>query len=73
MASNKDKIRLSFDISPELNNELEEIAEEVGGSKTEVFRKAIALIKVALDGKHRGLKLGLAGPDQRLATEIVGL
>lgn len=69
----KEKVRLSLDISPELNSLLEEIASKTGGTKSDVLRKAIALMEVAVDGKRRGLKLGLAEKDQPLATEIVGL
>ena len=69
----KEKVRLSLDISPELNTLLEEIASKTGGTKSDVLRKAIALMEVAVDGKRRGLKLGLADKDQPLATEIVGL
>ncbi|MCA1634427.1 MAG: DNA-binding protein [Acidobacteria bacterium] len=69
----KEKVRLSLDISPELNTLLEEIASKTGGTKSDVLRKAIALMEVAVDGKRRGLKLGLAEKDQPLTTEIVGL
>ncbi len=69
----KEKVRLSLDISPELNSLLEDIASKTGGTKSDVLRKAIALMEVAVDGKRRGLKLGLADKDQPLATEIVGL
>lgn len=69
----RERVRLSLDISPELNSLLEEIASKTGGTKSDVLRKAIALMEVAVDGKRRGLKLGLAEKDQPLATEIVGL
>lgn len=69
----KEKIRLSLDISPELNTLLEQLAVKTGGTKSDVLRKAIALMEVAVDAKRRGLKLGLAEKDQPLATEIIGL
>lgn len=69
----KEKVRLSLDISPELNRLLEELAATTGGTKSDVLRKAIALMEVAVDAKRRGLKLGLADKDQTLATEIIGL
>ncbi len=71
--ADRDKIRLSFDITPELNEQLEDIASAVGGTKTEVFRKAIALMRVAVDAKQSGRKFGIADKDQTLATEIVGI
>ena len=69
----KEKVRLSLDISPELNALLEQLASETGGTKSDVLRKAIALMEVAVDAKRRGLKLGLAEKDQTLTTEIIGL
>jgi predicted transcriptional regulator len=69
----KEKVRLSLDISPELNALLESLAVTTGGTKSEVLRKAIALMEVAVDAKRRGLKLGLADKDQPLTTEIIGL
>ncbi len=69
----KEKVRLSLDISPELNELLEQLATTTGGTKSDVLRKAIALMEVAVDAKRRGLKLGLAEKDQPLTTEIIGL
>jgi predicted transcriptional regulator len=69
----KEKVRLSLDISPELNTLLEQLAATTGGTKSDVLRKAIALMEVAVDAKRRGLKLGLADKDQQLTTEIIGL
>jgi predicted transcriptional regulator len=69
----KEKVRLSLDISPELNALLESLAITTGGTKSDVLRKAIALMEVAVDAKRRGLKLGLAEKDQPLVTEIIGL
>lgn len=71
--SEKEKVRLSLDISPELNALLEQLASTIGGTKSDVLRKAIALMEVAVDAKRRGLKLGLAEKDQPLTTEIIGL
>jgi predicted transcriptional regulator len=69
----KEKVRLSLDISPELNTLLEELAAATSGTKSDVLRKAIGLMEVAVDGKRRGLKLGLADKGQLLTTEIVGI
>jgi len=67
------KVRLSLDISAELNDLLERLAADTGGTKSDVLRKAIALMEVAVEAKRRGQKFGVAGRDQQLATEIVGI
>ena len=68
-----DKVRLSLQISDELNRVLERIAEETRSSKADVFRQALALMKVAHEGKKRGRHLGFAQDPAKLDTEIVGL
>jgi hypothetical protein len=67
------KVRLSLDISPELNTLLENLAGSIGGTKSDVLRKAIALMEVAVDAKRQGKKFGIAEKDQQLATEIIGI
>jgi predicted transcriptional regulator len=73
MASSSKAIRLSLEVSPQMNDKLEELADKMGGTKSDVLRKAVALIEVAVRAKEEGKKFGVAGPDQTLATEIVGL
>jgi predicted transcriptional regulator len=69
----REKVRLSLDISPELNALLEQLAIAIGGTKSEVLRKAIALMEVMVEAKKQGKKLGIAEKDQPLATEIIGI
>lgn len=69
----KEKVRLSLDISPELNELLETLATTTGGTKSDVLRKAIALMEVAVEAKRQGKKFGIAEKDQPLATEIIGV
>jgi predicted transcriptional regulator len=71
--SERGKVRLSLDISSELNSLLEELAASIGGTKSEVLRKAIALMQVAVEAKKQGKKFGIAEKDQPLATEIIGI
>jgi predicted transcriptional regulator len=67
------KIRLSFDVSEEANELIERLAKDIGGTKSDVLRKAVSLMEIAIDGKKRGLKLGLADKEELLRTEIVGI
>jgi predicted transcriptional regulator len=68
-----DKVRLSLDVSPELNQTLEELATKIHGSKSDVLRKAIVLMELAVEAKEKQQKLGIVDKDRRLVTEIVGL
>ncbi|OUL17661.1 DNA-binding protein [Nostoc sp. T09] len=67
------KIRLSLDVSPELNDIITELAQKSGSTKSDVLRKAIALMEIAIDAKDRGEKLGLVDKTQSVNTEIVGI
>lgn len=72
-SNERSKIRLSLDVSPEANELLERLAAQIGGTKSDVLRKAIVLMEIAVEAKRQGKKFGIAERDQQLATEIVGL
>jgi|GEM_PF-774231 len=69
----KDRIRLSLDVSPELNWLIEDLADRTDGTKSDVLRRAIALMDVAVRANESGKRVGVAETDQGLATEFVGL
>lgn len=66
-------VRLSLELSPQLNQTLEDLAAKSHGTKSDVLRRAIALMAVAIQAKSEGKKFGVADKDQELATEIVGI
>ncbi len=66
-------IRLSLDVSPELNNVLDEMAEKTHTSKSDVLRRSIALMEVAVNEKEKGNHVGILNQEQQLIKEIVGL
>ena len=68
-----EKVRLSLDVSPELNQTLEDLAAKIHGSKSDVLRKAIVLMELAVQAKEKQQKLGIVDKDRQLVTEIVGL
>ena len=69
----KERIRLSLDVSPELNRLIEDLAERTDGTKSDVLRRAIALMDVAVRANESGKRVGIADTDQGLTTEFVGL
>ena len=68
-----DKVRLSLQVSQELNQTLEEIADSTGTNRTDVIRQALALMKIAHTAKRDGRHLGIVSDARKLDTEIVGL
>lgn len=69
----KERVRLSLDVSPELNDLIEDLAERTDGTKSDVLRRAIALMDVAVKANEQGMKVGVAADDNSLTTEFVGL
>lgn len=71
--ANNNRTRLTFDVSSELNEMLERLAAQTSATKSEVLRKAIALMDVAVDAKTKGQKIVLADDKDQVVTKIVGL
>jgi hypothetical protein len=66
-------VRINFDLSVRLNRKLEELAGEIGVSKSDALRHAIALMDVAVDAQKHSLRLGVADSNGQLIREIVSL
>jgi hypothetical protein len=68
------KIKLSIEVTPELNRVIERIADATGATKSEAVRKAIVLLDVAVEAKEKGERLFVAAePPPGASREIVGL
>lgn len=50
------KVRLSLDVSPELNQKLDQLTEDTHSSKSDILRKAITLMGVAVEAKQKHQK-----------------
>jgi regulator of PEP synthase PpsR (kinase-PPPase family) len=68
-----EKVRLNLQVSQELNQLLEEIADTSGTNRTDVIRQALALMKVAHNAKKDGRHVGIVSDANKLDTEIIGL
>jgi predicted DNA-binding protein len=73
MSVDKRKVRLSLVVTADLNETLTNLAERTGETKSDVLRKAIALMEMAVDARQRGRKVGIVDKDQTVMTEIVGI
>lgn len=70
----REKVKLSVEVSPELDELLEKLAKDVHGTKSDVLRKGIALLQVAVDAKKQGHKFGVAdSTGKHIEREIVGI
>ena len=71
--SRSERVRLSLEVSPELNDKLDELSDKIHGSKSDVLRRAVALMDIAVRARDEGHKLGIADRSQPLLTEIIGI
>jgi anti-sigma regulatory factor (Ser/Thr protein kinase) len=72
-ASRNNRVRLNLVITRRLDDTLERIAEANGTNKSEILRRALALIEVANEAREHGNKLGVVSKDRQVLAEIVGL
>lgn len=64
--------RVSFDVNEQFQKDFEELVKLTNSSsKAEVFRKAIALLKIASEAQAKGEKVMIADRDRKPITEIV--
>ena len=68
-----EKVRVSLDISPQLYEKLQSLAQELHSTKSDVLRKSLVLLDVAVEARKNGKKLGLADSNNQLTTEIIGI
>jgi predicted transcriptional regulator len=68
-----DKIRLTLEVTTELNSALESLAETSGSTKSDVLRKAIALFEYASKNKAKGRELALIDKSEKVVGHVVGL
>ncbi len=69
----KATVKMSLHLSPETNDTLEQLSEDNHMTKSELLRKALALIEVALKNKEKGNHLIIVDKNDKKVSEILGL
>ena len=67
------KVRLSIEIPIEVNKMLEEIAQHLGSSKTEVIKRSLALTEAAHKARRENKIVGVLTSDRQLEKEFIGI
>lgn len=65
------RIKINLDLSPELYETLNNLAQQINEDNAEVLLKAIALLEVAVEAKQKGKHIWITDDNQNLETEIV--
>ena len=63
---------LLLGLTPETDQQVEELALRTGDSKADLINKALGLYKAASDAHYGGLKVVILDEEQELETEFVG-
>ncbi|MEH2369232.1 hypothetical protein [Nostoc sp.] len=71
MTNIQNMVRLNLDLSPELNQILDELANKIGTSKGDVLRQAITLMQIMVIAKEETKKLGVPEANQLIVNEII--
>ncbi len=69
----RESVKLSLHISPETNSLIERLCGEGHMTKSELLRKSIALIEVAIENKKEGHALVIQSKDGKVKKEIIGI
>lgn len=68
-----DKVRVTVDMSQEMYNVLSMLADETHKSKADVLRLGLSIMKAAVPELRKGKKLGIAGKEEQLETQFLGI
>ena len=71
MTNTQKMVRLNLDLSPELNQILDELAKKIGVSKSDVLRQAITLMQIMVIAKEETKKLGVTEANQLIVNEMI--
>ena len=67
------KLRMNVQLSQELADVIDGIAEEADANRTDVIRQALALMKVAHEAGKKGKHIGIVADPDKLDAEIIGV
>jgi predicted transcriptional regulator len=68
------KVRFTLELTEDVNGFLDDVAEHAGTTKSEVLRKAVALLKASEIAKQKGRELAVIDPkSEKVVGHLVGL
>ncbi|MBD2385129.1 DNA-binding protein [Cylindrospermum sp. FACHB-282] len=69
----KQRTQINLDLSAELYETLNNLAQQINGDNADVLLKAIALMELAVEAKQNGKHIWIADENQKLEAEVVGI
>lgn len=71
--SNKETIRVTVDMSPEVYGILSRLAADAGKSKADIMRLGLAIMSQAVPAVKEGKHIGIAADGDKLDKEFLGI
>lgn len=69
----RETLRMNVQISKELTELIDAIADDASANRSEVIRQALALMEVAHKAKQSGKHIGIVSDPSKLEREIIGI
>jgi|ERR671924_832125 hypothetical protein len=66
-----ERIRISLDVTPQMKQIIDQLAEQLGTSQADVLRRAVGLLKVIKDAQARGEQPALIDEQSRTLTALI--
>ncbi len=67
------RIQINLDLSPEIYETINNLAQQINGDNAEMLLKAMALLEVAVEAKQKGKQIWIVDENQNLETEITDI
>jgi Arc/MetJ-type ribon-helix-helix transcriptional regulator len=68
-----ERIRMSLDLTPAMKAIIDDLARQEGASRSEVLRRAIALLKAIKDAQKKGEQPVLVDREGHVTARLVGI
>lgn len=67
-----DRIRLTLDVTPQMKEVIDTLADQVGTTQSDILRRAIALLKAVKEAEAKGEGTAAIAKGDRVVVRLVG-
>ncbi len=65
--------RITVDVPEEQYNLILELADQIHGTNSDVLRRGLALMKIAVEAENEGKQIGISDDGKSLTTRLLGI
>ncbi len=67
-----DVVTWKLNMTPKTESHFNQLARDIGGSREDVLKRALALLTIAVGARHEGKGIAIVDEDGNIDTEITG-